>query len=58
MLFFWLLNYHKATNQYNTVFNATVYRYGNFTILIQSETFSTSQYPIHIQKVKIMASDI
>jgi len=32
--------------------------YGNFAILVQSETFSWTPYPIHIRKLKIMGSDI
>jgi len=37
---------------------AAVYGYGNFAILIQSETFSSTPYPIHIRKYKIVDSDI
>ena len=37
---------------------AVVYAYGNFAILIQSETFSSTPYPIHIRKYEIMDSDI
>ena len=37
---------------------SVVYGYGNFAILIQSEAFSSTPYPIHIQKYKIMDSDI
>jgi len=32
--------------------------YGNFAILIQSDTFSSTPYPIHIWKFKIVHSDI
>jgi len=35
-----------------------VYGCGNFAILIQSETFSSTPYPIHIRKYKVMDSDI
>ena len=40
------------------VFLTVVYGYGNFAILIQSDTFSSTPYPIHIRKLKIMDSDI
>jgi len=33
-------------------------RIGNFAILIQSETFSSTPYPIHIRNNEIMDSDI
>jgi len=35
-----------------------VYGYGNFAILIQSETIASTPYPIHIRKHKIIDSDI
>jgi len=35
-----------------------VYGYGNFAILNQSKTFSSTPYPIHIRQYKIMDSDI
>jgi len=37
---------------------AVVYAYGDFAILIQSETFSSTSYPIHIRKYEITDSDI
>jgi len=41
-----------------TQFPTVVYGYGNFAILIKSETFSSTPYPIHIRKYKSMDSDI
>ena len=37
--------------------SSLLYWYRNFAILIQSETFSSTPYTNHIQKVKIMDSD-
>jgi len=41
-----------------TTYDPVVYGYGNFAILIQSETLSSTPYPIHIRKYKIMDCDI